>query len=539
MNLRLPLNPMILALVGSLIASTSLFAFDSEEDLRLLEKARKSEASGAYSRAANFYAEYLRKNRDDLEARDSFNRMGRIQQQQVRLKDEQYRKIVVALRPSQVIDLCIYIAEVLGANYVEADRARPEILFHHATEEVLLLLRTPKLLTPILGTLNSEAAKAIEQRILQLRKQPIQNLAELRETLIELAGEVRNSGWSENTTRACNIIILECAHGACHGLDQFTLLFTPSQKVAIDSASAGRQSGIGLTLVPSGSYYEVSRIISGSTAEEAGLLKGDLVISLQGIPAVMISPAQVHALLTIQAGQEIELQVQPQGMSTITDLKLRSRMLLIPSVDWEVLNPMNADPIGIVRISSFRSTTTNEFREALARLQTLGIRGLLLDLRGNPGGAFKSALSSADLFLEGGTIVHAEGQVKEFNKSFTSTGQNPFLLPTVIMVDEDTASSAEILAGALQLNGKAKIVGNRTRGKGSVQCLIPIDKAPWDKLPGGVQLTVAKLRLPTGQTFERGLSPDVKVEGDANAVYNAAKLELLRQLVGKMNDPNP
>jgi len=538
MNLRLPLIPMILALVGSVFASTSLFAFDSEEDLRLLEKARKSEASGAYSRAANFYAEYLRKNRDDLEARDSFNRMGRIQQQQVRLKDEQYRKIVVALRPSQVIDLCIYIAEVLGANYVEADRARPEILFHHATEEVLLLLRTPKLLTPILGTLNSEAAKTIEQRILQLRKQPIQNLAELRETLIELAGEVRNSGWSENTTRACNIIILECAHGACHGLDQFTLLFTPSQKVAIDAVSSGRQPGIGLTLVPSGSYYEVSRIISGSTAEEAGILKGDLVISLQGIPAAMISPAQVHALLTIQAGQEIELQVQPQGMSTITDLKLRSRMLLIPSVDWEVLNPMNADPIGIVRISSFRSTTTNEFREALARLQTLGIRGLLLDLRGNPGGAFKSALSSADLFLEGGTIVHAEGQVKEFNKSFNSTGQNPFILPTVIMVDEDTASSAEILAGALQLNGKAKIVGNRTRGKGSVQCLIPIDKAPWDKLPGGVQLTVAKLRLPTGQTFERGLSPDVKVEGDANAVYTAAKLELLRQL-GKMNDPNP
>ena len=538
MSLRLPLIPMILALVVSLFASTSLFAFDSEEDLRLLEKARKSEASGSYSRAANFYAEYLRKNRDDLEVRDSFNRMGRIQQQQVRFKDEQYRKIVVALRPSQVIDLCIYIAEVLGANYVEADRARPEILFHHATEEVLLLLRTPKLLTPILGTLNPEAAKAIEQRILQLRKQPIQNLAELRETIIELAGEVRNSGWSENTTRACNIIILECAHGACHGLDQFTLLFTPSQKVAIDSASAGRQSGIGLSLLPSGSYYEVSRIISGSTAEEAGLLKGDLVISFQGIPAAMISPAQVHALLTIQAGQEIELQVQPQGMSTITDLKLRSRMLLIPSVDWEVLNPMNADPIGIVRISSFRSTTTNEFREALARLQTLGIRGLLLDLRGNPGGAFKSALSSADLFLEGGTIVHAEGQVKEFNKSFTSNGQNPFLLPTVIMVDEDTASSAEILAGALQLNGKAKIVGNRTRGKGSVQCLIPIDKAPWDKLPGGVQLTVAKLRLPTGQTFERGLSPDVKVEGDANAVYTAAKLELLRQL-GKMNDPNP
>lgn len=538
MSLRLPLIPMMLALVGTLFASTSLFAFDTEEDIRLLEKARKSEASGAYSRAANFYAEYLRKNKDDLEARDSFNRIGRIQQQQVRLQDEQYRKIVVALRPSQVIDLCIYIAEVLGANYVEADRSRPEILFQFATDEVLLLLKTPKLLAPILGTLNPEAAKAIEQRILQLRKQPIQNLAELRETLVELAGEVRNSGWSENTTRACNLIILECAHGACHGLDQFTLLFTPSQKVAIDSAFAGRQSGIGLTLLPSGSHYEVSRIIPGSTAEEAGILKGDWVVSLQGIPAAMISPAQVHALLTIQAGQEIELQVQPQGMSTITDLKLRSRMLLIPSVDWEVLNPMNADPIGIVRISSFRASTTNEFREALARLQTLGIRGLLLDLRGNPGGTFKSALSSADLFLEGGTIVHAEGQVKEFNKSFASNGQNPFLLPTVIMVDEDTASSAEILAGALQLHGKAKIVGNRTRGKGSVQCLIPIDKAPWDKLPGGVQLTVAKLRLPTGQTFERGLSPDVKVEGDANAVLTAAKLELLRQL-GKMNDPNP
>lgn len=538
MILRLPLIPMIFALVGTFFASTSLFAFDAEEDLRLLEKARKSEASGAYSRAANFYAEYLRKNRDDIDARDSFNRISRIQQQHVRLQDEQYRKIVVALRPSQVIDLCIYIAEVLGANYAEADRARPEILFQYASEEVLLLLKTPKLLAPILGTLNPEAAKAIEQRIIQLRKQPIQNLAELRETLIELAGEVRNSGWSEYTTRACNLIILECAHGACHGLDQFTLLFTPSQKIAVDSALLGRQSGIGLTLLPSGSHYEVSRIIPGSTAEEAGILKGDWVISLQGIPAAMISPAQVQALLTIQAGQEIELQVQPQGMSTITDLKLRSRMLLIPSVDWEVLNPMNADPIGIVRISSFRGSTANEFREALARLQTLGIRGLLLDLRGNPGGAFKSALSSADLFLEGGIIVQAEGQVKEFNKSFTSNGQNPFLLPTVIMVDEDTASSAEILAGALQLHGKAKIVGNRTRGKGSVQCLIPIDKAPWDKLPGGVQLTVAKLRLPTGQTFERGLTPDVKVEGDANAVFTAAKLELLRQL-GKMNDPNP
>lgn len=537
MRLRFLSGPVILSLIAVILSSNPIFAFDADEDVRLLEKAKKSEESGAYSRAANFYAEYLRKNRDDLDIRESYNRMVRKQQQLIRLQNDQYRKIVVALRPSQVVDLFIHIAEVLSSNYVEADRARPEILFHHATEEVLLLLKTPKMLAPILGTMNLEGAKTIEQRISEMRKLPIQTHSELRETMIELLGEVRNSGWAENTTRACNLVILECANGACHGLDQFTLLFTPTQKAAADLALAGRQPGVGLSLVPSGAYYEVSRVIPGSTADEAGILKGDTVVSIQGVPSSMINPAQAQALLSIQAGQEIDLQIQPSGVTTITDLKLRSRMMLVPSVDWDVINPMNMDPIGVVRISSFRDSTTTEFREALVRLQTQGVRGLLVDLRGNPGGAFKSALTSADLFLDGGTIVHSEGQVKEFNKTFSSsTGQNPFALPTVIMVDEDTASSAEILAGALQQNGKARIVGNRTRGKGSVQCLIPIDKAPWDKLPGGVQLTVAKLRLPTGQTFDRGIIPDLKVDGDAAAVFNAAKMDLLRH-IGKMIEP--
>jgi len=501
---------------------------DSIEETRLLEQAKKSEINGSYGRAASFYAEYLRRNRDDSNANDSFNRMNRLAQQNIRLQDQHYRKLIVAIRPSQVIDLCIHIAEILSNSYVEVDRARPEILFQHAMDEVIPLLKNPSYLEPILGTLNTDAAKIIEIRINQLRKQPILNLAELRETLMELNGEIRNSAWSENTTRACNLILLECAHGACQGLDQFTLLFTPSQKAILDSAFAGRQPGVGLNVVFSNGHYEVSRVLSGSSAEEAGLLRGDLIFSLQGIPATMMTQAQVNALMTSPAGQEIEMQVQPQGMSTITDLKLRSKMIVIPSVDWDVIGPTAAEVIGLVRVSSFKESTTNEFREALARLQTVGVRGLIIDLRGNPGGAFKSALGSADLFLDSGIIVQSEGQVKEFNKSFASSGSNPFALPVVIMVDEDTASSAEILAGALQQHGKAKIVGNRTRGKGSVQCLIPVDKAPWDKLPGGVQLTVAKLKLPTGQTFERGLLPDVRVEGDSNAVFTAAKLELFR-----------
>src|SRR5262249_40741403 len=147
------------------------------------------------------------------------------------------------------------------------------------------------------------------------------------------------------------------------------------------------------------------------------------------------------------------------------------------SVDYERLGEMGPY-VGYLHIHNFQDSTLQEVKNALLYLQDMPLQGLIIDLRGNPGGLFKPALAVAALFLPDSVIVHTHSQLREFNRTSRAHNGNPFPLPVVVLVDGETASAAEVLAGALKDNGRAIVVGTPTYGKGSIQSVIALDRAP-------------------------------------------------------------
>jgi carboxyl-terminal processing protease len=191
--------------------------------------------------------------------------------------------------------------------------------------------------------------------------------------------------------------------------------------------------------------------------------------------------------------------------------------VIVPSVEHFLLQDTESGLyFGHLRINHFQESTVQEVKEALAVLQTNGIKGLVLDLRGNPGGLFDSGVQVARLFLTGGVIAYTHSQLKEYNQPQKADGMGAFLLPVVVLVDGDTASAAELLAGALKENGRAKVIGQTTYGKGTIQHVFTLDKAPLDKNPGGIRLTVARFDSPTKVSYTgRGVVPHELGEGEA------------------------
>ena len=200
---------------------------------------------------------------------------------------------------------------------------------------------------------------------------------------------------------------------------------------------------------------------------------------------------------------------------------------------------MGAFPIGKMTISYFQESTLQEVKDGLAALHAAGMKVLILDLRGNPGGLFKSAVEIAELFLPEGIIVVSQTHLhfKDRKLSGTIRAEQPdaLLMPMVVLIDGETASAAEVLAGALKDNGRAKLVGQTTFGKGSIQCVIPLDKPHFERMPAGIRITVAKLLSPSWQPYSgKGIQPhhESMLEGDAILLEARQFLrqELLRSL---------
>ena len=210
----------------------------------------------------------------------------------------------------------------------------------------------------------------------------------------------------------------------------------------------------------------------------------------------------------------------------------------VGTVDYDLLfgeNMAEMPDVGYLRISSFQASTLQEVREALLQMQTKGIKGLILDLRGNPGGSFRSAVQVSELFLtEGCLVVETRGTLKDFNQPFRAGGMNPFVLPMVVLIDGETASAAEVLAGGLKEQGRARLLGQTTFGKGSIQVLIPLDQPPLQKAPGAIRITVARFYWP-GRSPDggRGIVPHEVIGPDTETLINAAR-QHLRSALGMM-----
>jgi carboxyl-terminal processing protease len=243
----------------------------------------------------------------------------------------------------------------------------------------------------------------------------------------------------------------------------------------------------------------VERVVPGSWAAGLGVQAGDRVTQVGKQPLDRLLPAAVADLLRADSGAIAELTVSASDGTAPRVLTLPG---FVPSV---VDDRIEREGIGYLRLANFQKTTLQELDSALLRLRSEGMRVLVIDLRGNPGGLFAAAVQAAERFLPSGIIVSTQGQVKTYAKTYLA--QSPLTatdVPLVVLVDGETASAAEVVAGALKENDRAILVGQQTYGKGSIQKLLTLQAG------AGLNLTLARFYSPRGQPFAGvGVTPHV------------------------------
>lgn len=291
-------------------------------------------------------------------------------------------------------------------------------------------------------------------------------------------------------------------------LDPHSAYLVRSDAEAFDEDASGAYDGIGVEVQPQpdGTILVIAPI-DDTPAARAGIKSGDLIVAVDGKP---LTPEQIDGNpLRGEPGTKTVLTVQREGAKKPLEIEVQRETIRISSVRSRMLEPGYA----YLRISAFQADTANDFGQHVDRLQAQsgkGLRGLVLDLRSNPGGLLTSAVQIADDLLEKGGIVSTRGRNPVADSAFSATpGDRMRGAPVVVLVDAGSASASEVLAAALRDNRRAQVVGSRTFGKGSVQTVLPLDNGD------AVKLTTARYFTPNGRSIQaRGIDPDVVLKPD-------------------------
>lgn len=273
-------------------------------------------------------------------------------------------------------------------------------------------------------------------------------------------------------------------------------------KDATDELS-GSFEGIGAYVDTSGTVLTITKPIPGSPAEKAGLKAGDQIIAVNGVDMTGIDPEQVRSKVIGPAGTTVHLTVRRPGQSTTLQFDIVRAQINVPSVSGKMLD----NGIAYVQISDFGQTTTDELKTTLTTLLAQNPKGLILDFRDNPGGYLNTAVEVVSQFVDHGPVVYeqsSDGSKKEYD---AMSGGLATKIPMVVLINSNSASASEITAGALQDDGRAKLVGVVSYGKGSVQIRVPLSNNE-----GAVAITIAHWLTPKGTLIDKkGLTPDVYV----------------------------
>lgn len=300
-------------------------------------------------------------------------------------------------------------------------------------------------------------------------------------------------------------LVRQCVQGMVSGVDPHSAYLDESE--FRDISSTGRpRGGIGLELTMNNGYASVVSSIEDTPAWKAGLMTGDVIYRIDDTDVKGKTLTEVVKLLRGEPETKVTLTVARTNQKQPIAFTVTRAEIKIQSVK----SSLTDDGFGYVRITQFHSTTGQSFKEAINKLAAKNknrLKGLVLDLRSNPGGLLNSAIEVADLLLENGLIVYTEGRATGAEMKFTATPVDILEgAPVIVLVDAGTAAGSEVLAGALQDHRRAMILGNRTFGRASIQTVIRLANG------GALKLTTARWRTPNGHLIQGvGIKPDIEL----------------------------
>jgi len=469
----------------------------------LLRQGYQLEQQGRWSEALGLYEEGVRQFPTDptLQRRFEFSRLHHDVAR--RYNDNSYLATLGRLSFSESLDLYSEVLLKLQTHYVETPNWKELVV--RGTNALEVALSEPAFLKESHVHTDSLALDRFRQEVWHtLGSRPILNRNDAR-TAVSLVAAMA----AQRIGLPQNHVVMEYACGAANALDLYSSYLTPGQLNDIYAQIEGNFVGLGIELKADKGSLLIVRVIPGSPAQKGGLRDGDRILAVDGKQTRDCSTDQAANLLQGEVGSVADLIVESPGQ-TPREVRIHRERVEVPSVD-DVRIIDRIQGVGYLKLTCFQKTTSRDLDTALWNLHRQGMRSLIIDLRGNPGGLLISAVEVSDKFVERGIIVSTRGRNAQEDFTYSAREPGTWRMPLVLIIDQDSASAAEIFAGAIRDHRRGTLVGTRSYGKGSVQGIFPLGISG-----AGLRLTTAKFYSPKGYPFAGiGVQPDLTVHKTA------------------------
>jgi carboxyl-terminal processing protease len=442
-----------------------------------------------------------------------------------RYNDSSFRRLASDLTLQQALALYDEVLLKIDTHYVDDPSARPDPRSPDAATWKRLTDRGTDLLEVALtdegfGSRNLQGItpERIEGYRAELRRRMDPAVIPGRS---DASKAVHWAAWLANKELGlpASAVVMEYVCGAANSLDDYSAFLSGGELKDVYAQIQGNFVGLGIELKGTKEGLLVLRVISGSPAEEAKLQARDVILAVDGRSTLDTTADKAADMLQGPENSTVRVTVQTPGQSP-RDVQVTRRRVEVPSVEGAKILDQSAG-IAYVHITSFQETTDQELHQALWKLHRQGMKSLIVDVRGNPGGLLRSAVEVVDRFVSRGTIVSTRGRNELENQTYRAqTGESEtWHVPMVVLIDEDSASASEIFAGAIRDHQRGTLVGRRSYGKGSVQGIFSLKTADT-----GIRLTTAKFYSPLGKPFSKiGVDPDVAVPSKRQSEHVVAR----------------
>ena len=464
-----------------------------------LQRGQELEGQHRWGEALAHYEQGLRQypDTDSLEKRFELARLhydlGR------RYADRSFADRLSQLPAAKALEVYQQVLLKIQTHYVEQPVWKD--LVARGTADLETALTEPIFLQRNMPNGNKAAAEAFGRELSQaLAERTIASRDDARDCAVVAANLAQQRLGLSQT-----VVILEYLCGATNALDPYSTFLTPDQLSEVYSQIDGSFVGLGVELKAQSGEPVIVRVITGSPAEQAGVALGDRIRAVDGRLTANYTTDQAANLLQGPAGSVCTLQLSAQGEAD-RQVAVRRQRVEVPSVDQiRIIDPQQG--VGYLRLTCFQKSTRRDLEAALWRLHREGMRSLIIDLRGNPGGLLISSVDVSDLFLTEGVIVSTHGRITQEDSTYTARQEQKWQVPLTLIIDRESASAAEIFSGAIKDHNRGTVVGERSFGKGSVQGIFQLEGTD-----AGLRLTTAKFYSPTGKPYSRvGVNPDREV----------------------------
>ena len=417
-----------------------------------------------------------------------------------RYSDRSFQNSMLSLSRPEAMTYLDDVLDKVRKYYV--DPVTPTSFVAHGTESLYFALANEKFLKRNLPNADATRITAVRRTLRNSYwNKSVNGPEQARRTVMDLCDLTQYE-----LRLPASAVIMEFVFGGCNALDDYSAYLTPGKLGDLYNNIDGEFVGIGIEMKSEpGKGLLLVNILPDSPAEEGGAVAGDFVVSINNVDCRKMSTEEAAGLLQGQSGTRLQLTLADPTTSEERRATLTRRAVKVKSIPVAKIID-RANGIGYIRMTGFQKNTTEELDAALLKLNHDGMKALIWDLRGNPGGLLTSAVEVLDRFIADGVLVSTQGRTPDQNSTYSAQVPGTWKVPLVLLTDGDSASASEIVAGAIHDHHRGTIVGRKTYGKWSVQSILP------GHAESGFRLTTAKFYSPNGQTYGKvGIKPDVEV----------------------------